>query len=106
MSQKVSQSLGNTNNWSTEFERRLVLKLKAASSAFERDEEQTAGVATILLTGEKSISQILLRYKIQLWLINTDYGCIITMFAQESGMAKVVNIVQIVMLRNTSEKYC
>ena len=39
----------------------LVLKLKAASSAFERDEEQTAGVATILLTGEKSISQILLR---------------------------------------------
>ena len=27
------------------------------------------------------------------------------MFAQESGMAKVVNIVQIVMLRNTVEKY-
>ena len=64
VSQKVSQSLGNTNNWSTAgalLSAGLVLKLKAASSAFERDEEQTAGVATILLTGEKSISQILLR---------------------------------------------
>lgn len=109
VSQKVSQSLGNTNNWSTEFERRLSSQVKSCIiSVWTRWRANSRSGNYFIDRWEIHFTNTVkkLRYKIQLWLINTDYGCIITMFAQESGMAKVVNIVQIVMLRNTSEKYC